>query len=389
MADIKWSEMPQGVRDAASRVMGLDGALTNVSFEADDFVGATGPQGPQGPQGLKGDTGSQGPAGAPGDDGADGVDGAPGADGLDGKTVLNGIVPPVAGDGVDGDFFIDTATWTIYGPKAAGAWPTPGTLLIGPEGPQGEKGDPGSGASILDELLDVDAATPDDGQRLAWDDVAQMWVPRRSTSALGIVTMPYRWEVPVNAGPGAGFLSTNNADPTLVTEIYVNQDGDGQASGDLSIYFDNMGAGDWVNIIDRSDSSRTNQYDATGPAVKNADVYTIPVEYFTSAGTAFAQNDRVAMFIRYTEAGLTDHTELTSIGTNTHAQIDTHIASTANPHSVTYAQLPDVPTSFPPSAHTHTLADITDFGTVGINSIEVVAALPGTPVATTLYIVTG
>ena len=33
------------------------------------------------------------------------------------------------------------------------------------------------------------------------------------------------------------------------------------------------------------------------------------------------------------------HTDLTSIGTNTHAQIDTHIASTSNPHSVTTAQL--------------------------------------------------
>ena len=33
------------------------------------------------------------------------------------------------------------------------------------------------------------------------------------------------------------------------------------------------------------------------------------------------------------------HSGLTSIGTNTHAQIDTHIASTSNPHSVTAAQV--------------------------------------------------
>jgi hypothetical protein len=37
--------------------------------------------------------------------------------------------------------------------------------------------------------------------------------------------------------------------------------------------------------------------------------------------------------------GVSDHTLLTNIGTNTHAQIDTHIASTSNPHSTTKAQV--------------------------------------------------
>lgn len=35
----------------------------------------------------------------------------------------------------------------------------------------------------------------------------------------------------------------------------------------------------------------------------------------------------------------TDHTKLSNIGTNTHAQIDTHVASTSNPHSTTDANL--------------------------------------------------
>lgn len=49
-------------------------------------------------------------------------------------------VPPRAagaGDGQDGDFWINTVTWQIFGPKAGGVWPTTGTSLIGPQGPAG------------------------------------------------------------------------------------------------------------------------------------------------------------------------------------------------------------------------------------------------------------
>ena len=48
--------------------------------------------------------------------------------GTNGSTVLNGVVPPQSGNGVDGDFYIDTAAEVIYGPKAASAWPVTGTV---------------------------------------------------------------------------------------------------------------------------------------------------------------------------------------------------------------------------------------------------------------------
>jgi hypothetical protein len=79
-------------------------------------AGTTGPQGPQGPQG---------PAGA------------------DGTQLLNGTVAPSSSVGNDGDFYVDTSTWVLYGPKAGGTWPASGTSLVGPAGPQGAQGDPG------------------------------------------------------------------------------------------------------------------------------------------------------------------------------------------------------------------------------------------------------
>ena len=153
-------------------------------------IGATGPAGPTGPQGPAGATGATGPAGAQGPAGATGATGANGADGSKwwfvatapptntllpnadigdfvlagdtgqtyektaastytslasikgpagaagsvgptGKSVLNGTGNPGASTGTDGEFYINTTTTTLFGPKASGAWPSPGTPLIG------------------------------------------------------------------------------------------------------------------------------------------------------------------------------------------------------------------------------------------------------------------
>ena len=77
-------------------------------------------------------------AGANGTNGTNGTNGIDGIDGIDGRTVLNGVVAPTT-EGVDGDFYIDTVTSTIYGPKAAGVWPA-GVSLVGATGPAGPAG---------------------------------------------------------------------------------------------------------------------------------------------------------------------------------------------------------------------------------------------------------
>ena len=90
--------------------------------------------GPQGPQGIQGAQGIQGPQG---------IQGAPGADG---NTVLYGAADPTAGQGVNGNFYINTTSHFLFGPKAGGAWPA-GTSLVGPQGPQGPAGPSGGGGA--------------------------------------------------------------------------------------------------------------------------------------------------------------------------------------------------------------------------------------------------
>jgi hypothetical protein len=64
--------------------------------------------------------------------GIQGDTGPAGADGTDGRTILSGAVDPTT-EGEDGDFYLNTATSTIFGPKAAGTWPS-GVSIIGAAG---------------------------------------------------------------------------------------------------------------------------------------------------------------------------------------------------------------------------------------------------------------
>uniref|UniRef100_UPI004048664A hypothetical protein n=1 Tax=Algoriphagus sp. TaxID=1872435 RepID=UPI004048664A len=107
--------------------------------------GATGSIGPQGPIGLTGPAGPQGAiglAGAVGSQGIQGSTGAVGAAGVDGKTVLNGTTNPT-NQGVEGDFYINTNSKTLFGPKAGGIWPS-GVSLVGPAGATGAIGASGA-----------------------------------------------------------------------------------------------------------------------------------------------------------------------------------------------------------------------------------------------------
>ena len=117
------------------------------------FIAANpGPQGTTGPRGSSVLNGSVDPVAGTGVDGdfyinttsnaifgpkASGAWGA--GKSIGGNSVLNGITDPTSSNGSNGDFYINTATNTIYGPKANGTWPA-GVSLVGPVGPTGPQG---------------------------------------------------------------------------------------------------------------------------------------------------------------------------------------------------------------------------------------------------------
>jgi YVTN family beta-propeller protein len=106
---------------------------------------------------------------------------------------------------VDGDFFLNTATNVLYGPKASGAWPGSGTSLVGPTGP--------SGVSVNYQQIAMQKyATPATGtsfsaggfpEALAFDG-ATIWSASYDGSIYGL-----------NAFTGAGVASYNLGMPCI------------------------------------------------------------------------------------------------------------------------------------------------------------------------------
>jgi trimeric autotransporter adhesin len=99
--------------------------------------GVAGPAGPAGP------TGPAGAMGATGPQGAQGIQGVAGTAGANGRNVLSGSGNPSAGIGANGEFYINTVANTLHGPKAGGAWPPNGISLVGPGGAAGVSGTDG------------------------------------------------------------------------------------------------------------------------------------------------------------------------------------------------------------------------------------------------------
>lgn len=74
--------------------------------------------------------------------------GPPGPRGVDGNTVLYGSNGPTQSDGVIGNFWINTSTNYIFGPKTVNGWPT-GVSIVGPRGFTGMQGPAGADGNTV------------------------------------------------------------------------------------------------------------------------------------------------------------------------------------------------------------------------------------------------
>jgi hypothetical protein len=153
-------------KDLASNIRGEKGIAGPKGDKGE--TGATGARGPAGEKGDTGATGATGTSGAAGIQGPAGASGTNGTNGTDGRTLLSGSTNPGAGIGANGDFYINTASDTLFGPKVSGAWPA-GESLVGPQGPAGSTGPQGiAGANGITEVARIGRIAP----RYSWGSVA-------------------------------------------------------------------------------------------------------------------------------------------------------------------------------------------------------------------------
>jgi hypothetical protein len=148
-----------------------------------------------------------------------------------GNTILNGAVNPDNTTGSNGDFYINTATSHIFGPKANGSWPT-GISLIGMDGANGIDGLDGidgvDGTNGIDGINGVDGILPSGtvGNIPYYDGI--QWVTQYS---------PIQYNNDILLLSSGGINSSGN----IHSDLSIDADGSIQAVGDITSSADIQG----------------------------------------------------------------------------------------------------------------------------------------------------
>ncbi|CAN2212017.1 Collagen triple helix repeat [Candidatus Nanopelagicaceae bacterium] len=92
------------------------------------------------------------------------------------NTILNGKGVPLSTQGIDGDFYIDTRSLLIYGPKKTGKWPLPQSLQ-GPAGIPGVDGKNGSEGKSISNASTVAGPAGAQGEKGEKGDKGEQGLP--------------------------------------------------------------------------------------------------------------------------------------------------------------------------------------------------------------------
>ena len=159
----------------------------------------------------------------------------------------------------------------------------------------------GDATQYLNQLLDVDSPNPSAQQVLTFNDLTGVWEPRAPLASLNLAAFGYTFKTDVGPLPGTGQIQLNNADPSLATEMYVNEvDGNG---ADISLFLEYLTVGSWCNLGDRDDyQARHTSWDVTAATVENGTVWTVPLELFETVGGGFSNNEKVNLVLRFVSA---------------------------------------------------------------------------------------
>lgn len=248
----------------------LEKAVQTALSVKDGTAGERGERGERGEAGPMGPMGPMGPAGPAGRDGQD-LDATQTSlfDLMDTEQVLalqKGQVLTYDGD-----------KWTN---------------LFVPQLVSSISGKGGTGAQALDDLTDVDTSTtpPTDGQALVYDNASGQWIPGTATGGGGaIIGSRWRFSTDTIPPPAAQRFIFDNSDPTLVTEIHIdNADINNEDVSALLLALVEPEA----RLYIQEDGTATNAvaFDIIGAAVDGGSYVTVPVAHIVSQGTVFTNN---------------------------------------------------------------------------------------------------
>lgn len=101
------------------------------------------------------------------------------------NTILNGKGAPQTKTGIDGDFYIDTRSLLIYGPKKSGKWPQPQNLQgpVGASGADGKNGSDGKTVANASTLAGPTGAQGIQGEKGEKGDKGESGLPGANGSA--------------------------------------------------------------------------------------------------------------------------------------------------------------------------------------------------------------